>query len=88
MMPILELPIPPGFTLETGSYPRSVARVERVEQKVRFYLYELRPGRPFRLNYFLRARSAGRVQMPPARIYLYYHPKILALSHPFLLTIR
>jgi hypothetical protein len=78
-MVMLEVPIPPGFVLETADLEKLVssqvlARFEPAPQKALLYLRSLEPGKPPTLRYRLRATLAGRVTAPAAVAYEYYNP--------------
>jgi hypothetical protein len=86
-MVMLDLPVPPGFTLDTGELSRLVRAgvVGRYQVQARgalVYLRSLPPGAPLELTYTLRANQPVRAAAPAARAYEYYAPERQGRSAP------
>jgi len=86
-MVILDLPIPAGFALDGDDFlPMAqsgvIARYQVTARSVVVYLRELTPGKPLVLTYHLRATTAVKVAVPPARAYEYYDPDKHTASGP------
>jgi uncharacterized protein YfaS (alpha-2-macroglobulin family) len=78
-MVMLDLPLPAGFTVDTGDFAALVqsgriARFQVQGRNVLVYLRELEPKTPLELRYRLRATMAGKISAPGARAYEYYNP--------------
>lgn len=91
-MVLVDVGVPPGFTVQAEDLQRLVQagvvqRYELTGRQVILYLAELRPGRPLRLRYTLKARYPLRVQTPPSRAYEYYNPTEEALTAPVRLRV-
>ena len=86
-MAIVDLGIPPGFTLDPSAFRRMVdegrlAKFDHTGNQCILYLRSLDPGQPVRFTYQLRARYPIRAQAPPSRLYEYYNPENEARSAP------
>jgi uncharacterized protein YfaS (alpha-2-macroglobulin family) len=78
-MVMLDLPVPAGFAAAAEDFAALaekgvIARFQAGSRGVLVYLRDLAPGKPFRVDYRLRARTAGKVAAPGARAYEYYDP--------------
>lgn len=79
-MAIIDLGIPPGFTVETSDFQRMVelntlAKYEVTGNQCILYVRNIRPEIPLRFNYKLRAKYPIRAKVPPSRVYEYYNPQ-------------
>jgi hypothetical protein len=86
-MVMLDLPIPGGFQLVRADLDRrvksgDVARYEVNARSAVVYLYGLKPGRRFELQYRLRAALPVKVAVPAAQVYEYYDPDKQGFSRP------
>lgn len=90
--PILEIPIPPGFELETEGLSDLLksGRIESWEvgkDGLILYLKELTAeGMSFKAS--LKAEYPCRVTCPPARIYDYYQPRDVSYADPVELRVQ
>jgi hypothetical protein len=89
---IVELPIPPGFTAETGDLAKIVKReaVEKVTQTgqwVTVYLGQVKAGSVQTFSYRLRPKVPLKVKAPAAVAYEYYTPANRATSRSIELTV-
>jgi uncharacterized protein YfaS (alpha-2-macroglobulin family) len=78
-MVMLDLPVPAGFAAAAEDFAALaekgvIARFQAGPRSVLVYLRDLAPGKPFRVDYRLRATTAGKVAAPGARAYEYYDP--------------
>ncbi|MBI4863155.1 MAG: hypothetical protein HY815_23250 [Candidatus Riflebacteria bacterium] len=92
-MVLLDLGIPPGFSVETGSLEplvesRTISRFEPSGRQLTLYLPPLQPGRSVTFEYALRARFPIRAASPPSAGYEYYNPRIRCDIAPVGLEVR
>ncbi len=82
-MVMLDLPVPAGFavTADVGLSP-PVAKVQHTARSMIVYLRQLKPGKPLRLQYRLRATMPVKVTAAGGRVYEYYDPDTVAVSMP------
>jgi uncharacterized protein YfaS (alpha-2-macroglobulin family) len=91
-MVILDLPIPPGFTISADDLAElvnsgSIARYQLTARSATVYLRQLEPGKPLTLRYRLRATMPVKVTVQPMRAYEYYDPDTHVTSAPGHLTV-
>lgn len=78
-MVMLDLPIPPGFAVETDDLEKLVndRRIDRYQltpRQIIVYLRSLEPNMSLTLPYRLRSGVAAALTLPPGRVYEYYNP--------------
>jgi uncharacterized protein YfaS (alpha-2-macroglobulin family) len=86
-MLIVDLPIPPGFAVESDDLEKLAeqGKIDKFQigpRSALVYLRELGPAKSCTLEYRLRATIAGRVQVPPAVAYEYYTPERTVATAP------
>lgn len=91
-MIILNLGIPPGFSLESDEFERLVAakQIQRYavnQREVTIYLGAVNPEQTFQCRYRLKARYPLRVKTPKSEAYEYYSPQVRAESQPVELVV-
>ncbi len=91
-MIILDLPIPPGFALESEDFEslkssEKIAKYQLTARSAIVYLRELRPGEPLAIHYHLRATMPIKITAPAARAYEYYNPDHHAATTPTAITV-
>ena len=91
-MVVLDLPVPPGFALDTNDLAGlvsegAIARYQATPRSAIVYLRGLEPGKPLQLRYRLRASMPARITAPAARAYEYYDPDKSGTSRITLLTV-
>lgn len=95
-MVMLDLPIPPGFAVDTQSFNEMVKegtidKFEVTPRQVIVYLRGLNvaesDGASLNLKYKLRATMPVKVQTPKAQVYEYYNPENKAWSRPIKLSV-
>jgi uncharacterized protein YfaS (alpha-2-macroglobulin family) len=91
-MVLVDLGIPPGFTVDAGDFAELVGKKEIQKfsvtaRQVTLYLGDVRPGDERSFAYALRARYPVRAQAPGAVAYEYYTPTSRAVSRPVGLTV-
>jgi len=87
-MPLVELSIPPGFSVETPELDKLVEnkiidKYSITEKNIIIYLENISAGKPLVFNYRLRAKYPLKVQVPPSRVYEYYNPENVTETKPF-----
>jgi hypothetical protein len=86
-MVIVDLPIPPGFTVDAGDFAELVAakKVEKftvTARQVTLYLGDVKPGGEHRFAYSLKPKYPLKAKTPPAAAYEYYTPANRAATRP------
>ncbi len=99
---IVDLGLPPGFSVETEDLTRLVARyqdtppdyayakIERYEltgRQIIIYVSDLTAGQPLEFSYRLRAKFPLKAQTPASTAYDYYNPGIVGEKSPQVLTV-
>jgi hypothetical protein len=92
-MVIVDLPIPPGFTVDAGDFAemvgaRKVQRFSVTARQVTLYLGDVMPGDVKTFAYALKPRFPLKAKAPPAVAYEYYTPAHRAESRPVLLAVE
>ncbi len=90
---IVDLPIPPGFTVDAGDFAELVAakKVQKFSvtaRQVILYLGDVRPASEHRFDYALKPKYPIKAQAAPAVAYEYYTPANRAESKPVQLTVE
>lgn len=78
-MIMVDLPIPPGFALETEGLEKlqaagKIAKFQLTPRQAIVYVRELPAGGALTLEYQLKATMPVKVQVAPAEVYEYYDP--------------
>jgi hypothetical protein len=86
-MPMVRVPLPPGFDLGPQVIEQLVARslASKIEQRgnnLLIYLERLQPGRRHELPLTLRSRFPLTAQLAPPSVYEYYRPQNRAAGQP------
>lgn len=92
-MVVVELGIPPGFTVDTDGLDALVAdgRIDRyglTGRQILLYLGAVQPGQWISLPYSLRARFPVKAKAPKSVVYEYYTPAHRAESAPVEVEVR
>ncbi len=93
MMPLLQLGIPPGCSVERESLDRLVdaGRIERYEISLRYvtlYLRKLTAQQEVQLPVKMTAHVPGRMQVPSSSLYPYYQPELVTNTAPEIITVN
>ncbi len=91
-MVMLDLGIPPGFTVEPGDFAEMVGKKQVnkfsiTSRQVILYLSDLRPGEVKTFDYTLRAKYPLKARTPATTAYEYYTPDNRALAAPVELVV-
>jgi hypothetical protein len=92
-MVILDLGIPPGFTVDAGDFAEMVGKKQVnkfsiTSRQVILYLSDLRPGEVKTFEYSLRAKYPLRARTPESVAYEYYAPDNRAVARPVELVVE
>jgi uncharacterized protein YfaS (alpha-2-macroglobulin family) len=92
-MVLVDLGVPPGFTVLTEDLQALVARgaIDRFElagRQIVVYLTDLTQGQPVSFQYRLRAKYPLRVQVPRSLAYDYYNPDLQGEEPPVQVTVE
>ncbi|MFQ5856734.1 MAG: hypothetical protein ACE5LU_13955 [Anaerolineae bacterium] len=79
LMVLVDLGVPPGFSVETGDLERLVEKevIQRYEltgRQIILYIENMQPRTPLDVSYRLRARYPIRAKVPASNAYDYYNP--------------
>lgn len=91
IMPMMELGVPPGFSVEPQDFEElvrkgTIQRYELTAGRVVVYLAGLSEKEPLSFVYRLRAVSPVRAAVPPSVAYPYYESEVRVETKPFVLT--
>src|SRR5215831_1108174 len=91
-MVIVDLPVPPGFTVDPGDFAEMVAakKVQKfsvTSRQVTLYLGDVKPGDVLPFEYGLKPKYPVKAKSPSAVAYEYYTPSNRAASKPVELTV-
>jgi hypothetical protein len=89
---IVEVPIPPGFTVDGGDFAnmvkaKKVQKFSVTARQVILYLGDVQPGR-HTFAYSLKPKFPVKAQAPPAVAYEYYTPANRATTRPVVLVVE
>jgi uncharacterized protein YfaS (alpha-2-macroglobulin family) len=92
-MALIDLGVPPGFTVLTEDLARlveqgAIARYEVTGRQIIVYLEDFAYGEPLAFSYRLRARFPMRAQTPPSSAYDYYNPADTTVRAPLEVTVE
>jgi hypothetical protein len=90
---IVDLGIPPGFTVDGGDFAELVAakKVQRfsvTNRQVTLYLGDVKPGSEHVFEYSLKAKYPIKAKTPPTVAYEYYTPANRAVAAPVTLVVE
>jgi len=91
-MPLIDLGIPPGFTLqpdglEAAVADKTISKYTQAARQIIVYLEKLTPGQTVTLTYGLKAKYPIHAQTPESKAYPYYNPERVVVSIPQEITV-
>jgi hypothetical protein len=91
-MVMLDLGIPPGFTVDAGDFAELVAakkvnKFSVTARQVTLYLGDIKPGEAQSFEYTLKAKYPVKAKTPPTVAYEYYTPTNRGAAQPIELTV-
>ncbi len=92
-MPLIDLGVPPGFTvipdkLQGAVENKTISKFTVAARQVILYLTELQPGQEVQLSYQVKAKYPLRAQTPLSKAYPYYNPEKVATVAPTGIIVR
>lgn len=92
-MVILDLGIPPGFSLDPGDFAellgqKKIEKFSITSRQITLYLGEVKPGMVFTCRYQLKAKYPLKVKTPKSTAYEYYTPSSRGESKPVDLEVK
>ncbi|MCG2782819.1 MAG: hypothetical protein L6243_04445, partial [Candidatus Altiarchaeales archaeon] len=89
---IVDLGIPPGFSLVAGDLEEVVGeglidRYDIAGRQIILYIGNIEYNEPLEFNYRLKARYPIRAKSPRSRVYEYYNPNVEDYARPVDITI-
>ncbi len=89
---MIDLGIPPGFSVETGELDRAVnnvfAKYTLTDRQILVYTDVVKPGQTLKFRYGLRSRYPLKAKTPESNAYLYYAPEVKDVTEPVVLTVK
>jgi hypothetical protein len=87
VMAVVDLGVPPGFTVETADLDRMVeegriARYAVTGRQIILYIEGMQPDTPVEVDYRLRARFPIKAKVPASTAYDYYNPGAIGVVAP------
>jgi uncharacterized protein YfaS (alpha-2-macroglobulin family) len=91
-MPLIDVGVPPGFTvlpdkLDDAVKAATISKYTVAARQVIVYLEKLDPGQTVTLTYQVRARFPIKAKTPLSKAYPYYNPERVAVSRPQDITV-
>lgn len=92
-MVVVDLGVPPGFSVETGDLAElvgdgTIKKFSVTGRQVIVYLDEVAQDKPVSFSYRLKAKYPIRAQTPSSRVYEYYNPAAEDFAKPVQLVIK
>ena len=86
-MPLVDVGIPPGFTvvpdaLETAVQDKTLSKYSVAARQVILYMEKLTPNQEVTFKYAVKARFPIKARTPQSKAYPYYNPEKAAVSAP------
>jgi uncharacterized protein YfaS (alpha-2-macroglobulin family) len=91
-MVIVDLGLPPGFTLIPDNLNRmveseAIEKYSTTGRQIIVYLREVAHGKPIEIKYQLLAKYPLKAQTPKSAVYEYYNPEVRVETQPIQLTV-
>jgi hypothetical protein len=92
-MPLIDLGVPPGFTvipdqLDAAVQAKTISKYTVAARQVIVYMEELGGGKTVTLTYQVRAKFPIKARTPLSKVYPYYNPERVAFSAPQDITVQ
>lgn len=92
-MPLVDVGVPPGFTvipdkLQGAVENKTISKFTVAARQVILYLTELQPGQEVSVSYQVKAKYPLRAQTPLSKAYPYYNPEKTATVAPTAIVVR
>ncbi len=92
-MPLVDVGVPPGFTvipdkLQGAVENKVISKFTVAARQVILYLTELQPGQEVQVSYQVKAKYPLRAQTPLSKAYPYYNPEKVATVAPTGIIVR
>jgi hypothetical protein len=86
-MPLIDVGVPPGFTvnpekLEDAVAKKTISKYTVAARQVILYMEKLGPGETVTLTYQIRAKYPIKARTPLSKVYPYYNPERVTISAP------
>jgi hypothetical protein len=86
-MPLIDLGIPPGFTvnsdqLDDAKGAGTISKYTLTGRQIIVYMQKLEPDATVTLHYSLQAKYPVKVRTPLSKVYPYYNPENTSISQP------
>jgi len=91
-MVMIDLGIPPGFTLMTSDLDvlvgKKFKKYSATSRQVIIYIDTLKPGERLQFDYRMKAKYPLRAKSPESRTYQYYNPEVNDVSRPVTIEVK
>ena len=92
-MPLVDLGIPPGFTvspekLDDAVTAKTISKYTVAARQIIVYMEKLEPNQTITLTYQIKAKYPIKAKTPLSKVYPYYNPEKVAVSAPQEIVVR
>jgi len=91
-MVIVDLGIPPGFSVETGDLQKLVGKkIEKYSLTARqiiLYIERIDFKHPIELSYRIKAKFPIKAKTPTSKVYKYYEPEVETIAEPIDIEVK
>ncbi len=92
-MPLIDLGVPPGFTvvtdeLESAVKEKRISKYTLAARQIIVYLEKLDPGSSLELRYAIKSKYPIKARTPLSKAYPYYNPEQATVSPPQTMVVR
>ena len=92
-MVIVDLGIPPGFSVDEAALKRlvekgTIEKYSKTARQITLYFRQIPAQSKITFSYSLKARFPIRAQTPQSTAYLYYNPEAKAVAKPVEIEVK
>ena len=92
-MPLIDLGIPPGFTvvpdeLDAAVKDKRISKYTLAQRQIIVYLEKLDPAGTLKLTYQVKAKYPIKARIPISKAYPYYNPEQAGVSKARMIVVR
>lgn len=92
-MPLIDLGIPPGFTvipddLDSAVKEKRISKYTLAARQIIVYVEKMEPGTTLELHYAVKSKYPIKARTPLSKAYPYYNPEQATVSAPQMIVVR
>jgi len=91
-MVIVDLGIPPGFSVQTETLNKLVGeqikKYNLTSRQIILYIERIDSGHPLKFSYNLKAKFPIKAKTPTSKVYKYYEPEVETVAEPVEIEVR